>query len=109
MTNEAADILRKAKELIETKGWCRRDYAVGPDGKSVSWADPKACGFCMSGALYAAYGINYGLTLFDAFEAIKQSNGINEIVTFNDAKGRKKPQILRAFDRAIALAEAGKP
>ena len=107
--SDAAEILRKAKELIETKGWCRRDYAVGLDGEAISWSAPEACRFCMAGSLYAAAKTNHSPALSQAFDAIKQSNSIGDLVIFNDARGRRKPQILKAFDRAIALAEVKQP
>jgi hypothetical protein len=102
MTNETAEILRKARALVE-KGWCRNEYARDSRNQPT-WALSKdAVKFCAAGAMTAAAG-----SVERAFAARAAFSGaIPQYLTlqdFNDRSSNKRP-VLRAFDRAIAAAE----
>ena len=83
-------VLRKARKLIE-RGWCRwtkkRRYRInGP------------MHYCSIGAIEAVGGNKQHK------ELLRRVLGCG-IIAFNDDLDRRKPQVLRAFDRAIKLAE----
>jgi hypothetical protein len=95
-----ADKLREAKALV-AKGWTRGEYCR--DGR-----------VCSYGALYQAFtgdpeGLNMDLLggeFFEARRCLFQVIGRNNIISWNDEQTSKRP-VLTAFDKAIALAEAG--
>jgi hypothetical protein len=104
MTNEAADILRKAKELIETKGWTRGAMARRKNGDRTSEYGEDAARFCLFGALLRAEGPAVTSRACRSF-LLKAIAPEVCLLSWNDKQCGKKV-ILLAFDRAIALAEA---
>lgn len=98
-----SDILREAKRLIK-KGWTRGAWArIGKDATHSS--DPAATCFCASGALFR---VSAGDLRRVASDYLRRGARLrtSEIPKWNDAPGRKKSQVLAAFDKAIQLAEA---
>lgn len=82
-------VLKKARKLIE-RGWCR--YT-----KSRRFRVDGPMHYCAIGAIEKAGGNT------EHRDILRQAIG-SGIVRFNDSDGRKKADVLRAFDRAIKLA-----
>lgn len=101
-----AEILRKARELIETKGWTQGAYARSAKGEPVDWYNKRACQFCLNGALNYAEGLAF--VSYDGRELIREAVGQPNTIKWNDEPTRTKAEVLAVFDRAIALAEAGR-
>jgi len=92
-----AQVLRKAKGLIRKHGWVQRVF-----GNSET-------GYCVMGAIRRASPA-LGVGGRDAFANALPSHmrGIVGPTAWNDAPRRTKAEVLRAFDKAIALAEKPK-
>lgn len=101
------EVLRKAKALIEERGWTQGEY-VSRDGAH-----------CARGACYVASG-SHVLPMYpvghiddsanDAQYALASAIGkelLHSVSDWNDEPGRTKKEVLAAFDKAIALAEGG--
>lgn len=95
----ALQVLRKARALV-AKGWCQGATARGRSGKPVDDESRSAVEFCVVGALWRVAGGDF-VPRIRARGALKQVVG-DSLISFNDAPGRKKATVLRAFDRAIA-------
>ena len=103
-----AEILREAKRLIEEKGWCQGADAIDRRGRPVLARSGDAASFCIAGALFAAsfaeHGEEQAIKLFR--HCIPETLSLAQ---WNDEPLRTPEQVLAAFDRAIALAEADRP
>lgn len=90
---KVASVLEKAKAKLEKYGWVQ--------GKMGS----TKCGFCSMGAVRSATRDPSMET--KAITYLAQAIGAADylIVGWNDSAKRKKPQVLRAFDRAIKTAK----
>jgi hypothetical protein len=104
--------LIEARRLID-EGWTQQTFARDGNGNMCFWAFDQAESFCSIGAIYRA--IDFGKTL-NSFLCIDVIIGAvakhmplgyetelgENLTRFNDAKGRRKEEILAAFDGAIA-------
>lgn len=102
---ETSEILRKAKALIDTpEKWTIFAEARDKYGERVYARESFACKFCAEGAIYAAGGYLGD----DRDEAIlfRKVIGQTSIFGWNDEDGRTHAEVMEAFDKAIALAEA---
>lgn len=101
----AIDILRVARGYV-ADGWTQGELAR--DGERISrmpW-DPRACSFCMRGAVVKAVGsIEIRGDAGVAHKALCDAIGSKRIPKWNDAANRTKAEVLAAFDRAIASLE----
>lgn len=90
-----AEHLRAARALIDTpERWAQHAYNVqNPDGTRC---------YCMLGALDQVK-LDHNETCAFLYAAI----GMISIALWNDAPNRTHNEVMAAFDRAIALAEAG--
>lgn len=101
-------VLRKARALIDApEKWTTGQYAKDADGGFCDTWSQATC-FCASGALLAAGDV--GLDEFnvasgweDAYALLSRQMRGN-IIDFNDS--RTHAEVLAAFDKAIAAAEA---
>lgn len=104
-----ATILKRARKLIEKPGsWCQLAEARTRDGESISCGDSMATQFCALGAIWRATGQNDDAPtkfLREAVGARYTLAGPKSVANWNDAPRRTHKQILKAFDKAIALAE----
>jgi hypothetical protein len=103
-----AEILRKARALIETKGWTQHAIGRRPDGSPIHLADnlPQASCFCAEGAILMVAGLSYGRREFTrSAGTVDRAVGLR-LHQWNDAPGRTREEVLDAFDKAIALARA---
>lgn len=102
--SETADILRKAKPLIE-KGWCRFALARNRRGDRCMPYSDDAVRFCPVGAVERVVGRFFRQTkAIEAVEALDKASRSSDIVMTNNY-GRKT-DVLAAFDRAISAESA---
>lgn len=100
-----SEILRAGKQRIETLGWCQGD------DESI-WGKSGKC--CAATAMtrdipeFGAGGFFTALTNYEeAATAFRAANNIRRsIAEWNDAPERTLPEVLAAYDKAIAAAEA---
>jgi len=105
MTNETTiAILTNARAFI-AKGWCQGKSALDGDGNPIDATHPQAVRFCIFGAFDAT-----GIILEDpVIELFKEASGLppdRPLTGWNDEPGRTQSEVLEAFDRAIAKANA---
>lgn len=93
-------ILKKARALI-AKGWCKNHLAVDANGDPRPSESPKAVAWCAVGAIYRAGGAANARYSARAF---LDNAADGDVLVLNDTSRTRRP-VLRAFDRAIALAE----
>jgi len=102
-----AELLRRAKSLLEERGWTQGVYARVGDRPCHPWAD-NPTSFCSAGAVMAASQCvaqdGYSHLAEKAVIALQGAIG-GTVAFFNDAPGRTKDEVLAAFDRAIEIAE----
>lgn len=96
---KASEVLRKAKGVLEDRGWCQKAFSAadGGDCPVCAWG---AINVARAGAPDAWMG-SASARLF--FEDAVDGEGI---ASWNDHRGRSRGEVIAAFDRAIALAEA---
>lgn len=90
------EVLRKAREVLVTDGWCQNELISS------------AGAHCAIGALHQA--VEYKATVVPCILALrnvmsdpeKYHNGLTK---YNDTPGRTKEEILALYDRAIAAEE----
>lgn len=106
-----ADILRKAKELIEAKGWTQETFARDISGQPLILEDiSRAVCFCGYGAVAFAAGLERFFHVYQIEavsyldEAVKAPP--REFPLWQDSPNRTREDVILAFDRAIALAES---
>lgn len=95
-------VLKRARELI-ADGWIKGDFNAEKNGKQH---------FCAIGAVQHAAGQTDKWGMEDEVTALleqslrgESANG--DVISFNDADHRRKKDVLKLFDRAIALAKSG--
>jgi hypothetical protein len=94
----------EVKKLIKA-GWTQREEARNSKGYSVSVTDPKACRFCLVGAIRKTTN---EMAYEDHQKMLTQLCaviGSMSIVDWNDVKGRTKTQVLAALDKVIEVAQ----
>lgn len=99
------EVLRKAKGLLEERGWTQHVYV-----------DESGC-YCVRGACYAAAGCEvWPLTVSAGDQPAAETaqyilgevtgcNLLNSVGSWNDYEKRTKSQVMAAFDQAISRAE----
>lgn len=94
----AAEVLRRARALLETRGWTQHTYE-GCTGR-----------LCSVGALNRAVDDRLTLERLHAEWFLERQLGPNgDLLEWNDATDRTAVQVLMAFDIAVALAESEAP
>lgn len=53
-----SEVLNKAADLIETRGWCKGVYSLNEHGGPADPWDDDACLFCMVGAIKRVVGVD---------------------------------------------------
>ena len=89
--------LKQARSLIE-RGWCRGAYARDVESESVDIASPRACSWCLDGALKAV-SVDY-----ETNKIVNRFTDGMGLWAFNDAVAKGKEDVLAILDRAIAYA-----
>ena len=118
-TNEkAAKIARDAAAYVR-RGWTQGADARDIEGKPVELNDPKACSWCMGGALDAAFGAMFGGGGYDAryagYDLMLRTHAavmrrLTEkwlsVVDFNDDERRTQEEVVALLEATAALLEA---
>jgi len=107
--SSVAETLQRAKALIEDPSrWIKGAFAK-PNKNAADWfthgAHPKAGAWCMLGAVERVDGpfeVEAKRTLAKAISGFEWIDGVSE---YNDAPHRRHRDVLKKFDKAIALAE----
>ncbi len=101
--------LRQARGLLAS-GWAQDFFARDCDGHFTDYANPKACAWCVIGAVYRVVGevSNSGPKAERTFLALGFS-GWPAAARWNDTEGRTKEEVLARFDEAIARLEGRAP
>lgn len=108
----ALEGLRAALRLIENQGWIQGSYC---DAKSGDPLDPAARCFCMMGALRRALNVSIEFEADEleedhpyrlAFDALQEAVGACAMSIWQDAKKRRKWEVVAAFVRAHASLQA---
>ena len=99
-----SEVLRAARKLIERpERLCKGEYSVDINGAPLPYERrSESVAFCSAGAVIAAGGDGFD-SRESALVHLRKVMGDN-IPKFSDA--HTHPEVLAAFDRAIALAEA---
>ena len=90
------EVLRKARERLETWGWTQEDYQDD-------------YGYCLVGALYNGSESNWdddpaARLLAKAIYGNVPERVINSIIVWNDMPNRTRDEVMAVMDRAIGLA-----
>jgi hypothetical protein len=97
-TNPVADVLRRAKALIDSpEKWLQCTYRNSAGDK-----------FCVAGAIHAASLCELEMRAFNSDRArmfFRRAINKGFIENWNDRKGRTHAQVMKTLDKAIALAE----
>lgn len=103
--------LIEARRLINN-GWSRCTFARDANGHMCDWGSEAATSFCSVGAVYRAtdwrntYHTSLCLDVIDALAEqmvpAGRSDRCGHVVSWQDARGRTKEEVLDAFDKTIA-------
>lgn len=93
-------LLVRARAKI-VKGWCKGEMAYDAKGNVADPESRNACKWCAAGAIAAIDSTNVYM-YSEAIHEIRKANRIGFLTEWNDAPGRRKSHVLRAFDKAIA-------
>ena len=101
----AIDVLKRMRTLLR-KGWTQHWFAKNAKG-SFRWeGDADVVSFCLVGAMNRACrdlgATKQGVALLLRKSLPTRKHGLTE---FNDAKGRKKSEVIAVVIRAIEKAE----
>lgn len=99
-----AEILRAARALIEKpEAWTQGRYCLDANGAVLSYGEQGGVKWCAAGALGA---VNGGECPEEAWDLLQAAGGHWSVTGFNDNPDRTHAEVLAAFDKAIAIAEA---
>jgi superfamily II helicase len=106
--DKVLEILTRARALLsEEVNWTQNSFARTADGVPIQAEDPKACKFCMVGALNRANfeaNTNWWVERIAATDVLRCAIG-GSITGYNDNPYCQHSNVLKAFDRAIACAK----
>lgn len=95
--------LTEARRLIKEVGWVQKHAAIDAEANRVAPWDASASSFCLSGAVQRACGMTSEFAnnrYLDTICAIHRCIKI-KIISFNDARGRTKEEVIEALDKTI--------
>ncbi len=109
MSTEIANILERAAELIETKGWTQGSYVRYGNGEEVGDTDYDAECFCISGALSHAskkkdFDMMCKAYYFLTDIICKTRNSTKCLEKWNDDPARTKEEVIAFLKSAAELA-----
>lgn len=83
----------KAWELLDSpEKWCKGANALTSDGMEVSACDPRACRWCLEGALRKCYG-SFDLKI----QAVRDALNTHYVFEWNDAPERTFEEVRNAL------------
>jgi hypothetical protein len=71
MAMKTVTVLKRAKKLIETKGWTQGWFAKDRGGTQVNYDSANAVCFCIAGAVYRTTGYSLAEGSCEAMDALK--------------------------------------
>lgn len=95
---KSSTLLRKARNLLQKKGWCRQHEAKDKNGTPVDPLSKTAVSFCAAGAMERVGCQDDVRTHF-------QEVCGDEVEYFNDNIATDKRHVIRMFNKAIKLAK----
>lgn len=102
------ETLLKAADLLETKGWTQREYALKKDGTIACTYDEASC-FCSIGAICAADGRrphhDAGLAVELFRDYIAEHYG-QFVVQWNDAEDQTAENVIKALRECAESLDA---
>ena len=102
-----SEALRKAAEIVlPPNAWTTDAFARNGNGDEVSFDDPTAKCFCSYGAMYKAVGSVCSLILAEVEEYFCEAADARYPDLWNDDPARTQSDVVNAFLRGAALAEA---
>lgn len=103
--SETHRILVEARRLLAEKGWCQEASALSSRGYAVTYGDPSAARYCLTGACRAAELQLNTTSLYAADDAIRMltsnSGASCSLTLWNDSASRSKEDVLQLLDRTI--------
>jgi hypothetical protein len=104
--NTVVDILRGARaRLAKPEAWIKDFFALDADEQNTPATSPRACRWCMLGAVRAeARGCDWQ-TQADAEDALRAAVNGWDVDAWNDRGDTTHADVLAAFDRAIEACE----
>lgn len=106
---KAVTVLKRARKLLSNpERWTKGAFAKDRRGQRVPSGDPKAVCYCAAGALKrcAGNGVLWVVATSYLVRAARRGNySPANVWYYNDHPRRTHAQVMRWFDRAIALAE----
>lgn len=107
MENKVIAVLDGMTRLLTEKGWTQGALARDKDGEKTEWHLETACSFCLRGALVVAswqHGMQAQMSARSRLEMALAVPG--DTVSFNDAPGRTREEVLDLIERAKKLEAA---
>lgn len=107
----AVSVLHTAIKIITKQGWTRRAFARDSFGITCSVSSPYAQSFCVTGALDKACldrSEDDDSIHNKALYALNLSTRCRDAMIYNDARGRKRYQVVALVKRAISRLKKGK-
>lgn len=113
MTPTLPDTLRRIRARIDTpEKWCKKFYAVDRDGSSVSLDSPKACRWCLSGAIMAELpprrirpAVEDELRAWCYISLTLGDGKTESLASWQDLPETTHGDVMQLLDRCIARAE----
>ena len=101
------DTLKGARDLV-AQGWTKGVFARDAADHAVTAVNGKAVCWCASGAILWMRGGDFFVDhdRKSAEALFKIAAGTRSISTWNDDPARTQAEVIAAFDKAIAIAEA---
>jgi hypothetical protein len=94
LSKGAREILIKAADIIDTKGWTQGMHARDLEGNAVSYFSESATCFCISGALRLV--TKEDARYIEACWALRDLLDTNPVL-FNDQPGRTKEEVIQVL------------
>ncbi len=102
------ELLKNARKLLAKSGWTQNVSARDSENCAVSCIKDRAVSFCALGAVWRSASSSTELNdsrLLKAQYLLSTVTESSDITVWNDVEGRRKKDVLAAYDKAIKLAE----
>ncbi len=97
---KTVDGLKKVREIL-ANGWTQEASARDAEGEPLFSTDPRACSFCILGAVWRAVGYENQMESRLVY-ALRNAIGEDaKLVSYNDTPGRTQDEMLALVDKAI--------
>lgn len=104
--SETVEIL-KAMRVKLANGWTQGVAARNANGVEVLSVDPKACSYCLMGALWSLGKVRRKSAVeIELIQTLRDAGIKAMLPTYNDAPGRTKEEILALVDKTIERLES---